>query len=77
VLASHGDSLILAGDREKLHLHIHTARPDKFFEELYRLGQVSGAKIDDMLRQYQISHERRFEIGLITDTASFPSRKAL
>lgn len=70
VLASHGDSLILAGDREKLHLHIHTARPDKFFEELYRLGQVSGAKIDDMLRQYQISHERRFEIGLITDTAS-------
>jgi len=70
VLASHGDSLILAGDREKLHIHIHTARPDRVFDELYRLGQVSGAKIDDMLRQYQVSHERRFQIGLITDTAS-------
>lgn len=70
VLAGYGDSLILAGDREKLHIHIHTARPDKVFDELYRLGQVSGAKIDDMLRQYQVSHERRFQIGLITDTAS-------
>lgn len=70
VLAQHGDSLILAGDREKLHIHIHTARPEVVFEELYRLGQVSGAKIDDMRRQYQISHQRRFEIGLITDSAS-------
>ncbi len=64
-----GDSLILAGDQEKLHLHIHTNEPEKLFEELFRLGEVSGAKVEDMLRQYQISHARKFPIGLITDSA--------
>ena len=72
-----GDSLILAGDAEKLHLHIHTNEPDKLFEELFRLGEVSGAKVEDMLRQFQISHDRKFAIGLITDSACDLPREIL
>ncbi|MDD4667255.1 MAG: DegV family protein [Candidatus Cloacimonetes bacterium] len=68
-LSSYGDSLILAGSVEKLHLHIHTNNPDALFEELFSLGQVSAAKVDDMLRQYQIANQRKYPIGLITDTA--------
>ncbi len=68
-LADHGDSLILAGDLQKLHIHIHTNDPDTFFARLFELGEVSGAKVDDMLRQYQTSHDRKYPIGLVTDTA--------
>ncbi|MBN2830450.1 MAG: DegV family EDD domain-containing protein [Candidatus Cloacimonetes bacterium] len=69
-VAKFGDSLILAGDPEKLHVHIHTNTPELLFEEFNRLGDVSGIKVDDMLRQYEISHNRKYDIGLITDTAS-------
>lgn len=68
-VGSLGDSLILAGGADKLHLHIHTNVPDSFFELLYKLGDVRGAKVDDMLRQYQVSHDRMYPIGIVTDTA--------
>lgn len=69
ILGGYGDSLILAGGEEKLHLHIHTNVPDKVFEELFKLGEVSGAKVEDMLRQYQVSHDPVFPIGIVTDSA--------
>jgi DegV family protein with EDD domain len=64
-----GDSIILAGGPDKYHLHIHTNQPDLIFDKLFNLAEVSSPKVDDMLRQYQISHERKFPIGLVTDTA--------
>lgn len=70
ILSPLGDSLIIAGSPEKLHLHIHTNEPEKVFEELFRLGDVSSAKVDDMLRQYQINHHRKYSIGIVTDSAS-------
>ncbi|MDP2401216.1 MAG: DegV family protein, partial [Actinomycetota bacterium] len=69
ILGAHGDSLILAGDTAKLHIHIHTNDPDRLFDELFMLGDVSGAKVDDMLRQHQISHQRKHSIGIVTDSA--------
>lgn len=69
LLATNGDSLILAGGREKLHIHIHCNAPEQVFELLFTLGEVSGAKVDDMLRQYQVVHARKFPIALVTDTA--------
>ncbi|MBP7310509.1 MAG: DegV family EDD domain-containing protein [Candidatus Cloacimonetes bacterium] len=65
-----GDSFIMAGGEDKLHLHIHTNEPDRVFAELFKFGEVSGAKVDDMLRQYQLSHEPTFPIGMVTDSAS-------
>ncbi len=69
IISSFGDSLILAGDQAKLHIHIHTNEPDKLFSKLFQIGEVTGTKVDDMLRQYQISHERKYPIGIVTDTA--------
>ncbi len=65
-----GDSLIVAGGANKLHIHIHTNQPDEMFNVLWVLGDVAGSKVDDMLRQYQVSHKRKYPIGLVTDTAS-------
>jgi DegV family protein with EDD domain len=64
-----GDSLMLAGGQEKLHIHIHTNEPERLFDRLFRLGELYSSKVDDMLRQYQISHDRKFPIGIVTDTA--------
>lgn len=68
-LAIQGDSLILAGSNEKLHIHIHSQRPDQVFEYLFSKGKVSSVKIDDMQRQYEISHQRKQKIGILTDSA--------
>ena len=69
IFARYGDSLILAGGNDRLHLHIHTNTPMEVQKELMKLGEVSGIKVDDMLRQYQVNHERKFPIGLVTDSA--------
>ncbi|MBI9113204.1 DAK2 domain-containing protein [Maridesulfovibrio ferrireducens] len=66
---TYGDSLIIAGSKEKMHLHIHTDSPDKFFYEVKDLATIKDIKVDDMYMQYQVSHNRRYPIGIITDSA--------
>lgn len=44
-------SLVLAGTRNKLRVHIHTDHPDEVFERCARFGAVSSQKADDMDRQ--------------------------
>ncbi|MCF7793910.1 MAG: DegV family EDD domain-containing protein [Candidatus Cloacimonetes bacterium] len=68
-LKQFGDSLIAAGSQEKLHLHIHTDRPDNLFEKVAELGNISKIKVDDMQMQYQVSHNRKYPIALVTDSA--------
>ena len=65
----YGDSLIIAGSEEKMHLHIHTNRPDKFFYEVNHIATIEDIKVDDMHMQHQVSHNRKFPIGIITDSA--------
>ncbi|MDD4308798.1 MAG: DegV family protein, partial [Candidatus Cloacimonetes bacterium] len=69
IIGSFGDSIILAGAKEKLHIHIHTKEPDKVYDTLLKLSEISYVKVDDMLRQHQISNSRKSNIGIITDTA--------
>jgi DegV family protein with EDD domain len=64
-----GDSLILAGSKEKAHFHLHSQKPEQVFGTLFDLGKVSSLKIDDMQRQYEISHARKYKIGILTDSA--------
>lgn len=68
-LKSYGDSLIAAGSPEKMHLHIHTQRPDKLIEKVQEFANISKIKVDDMQMQYQVSHQRKYPIALVTDTA--------
>lgn len=67
---TYGDSFILAGRPEKLHLHIHSNQPELLFAELHKDAEVSGVKADDMLAQYNIVHNPKAAIGLMTDSAA-------
>jgi DAK2 domain fusion protein YloV len=55
-----GDSFIVAGTSQKIHLHIHTSEPACFFSEVKNVGTISSIKVDDMHMQYQISHKRKY-----------------
>lgn len=66
----YGDSMILAGNKQKLHLHIHSNTPDKLFYELSKEAEISQVKADDMLMQYNIVNHRKYDIGLMSDTAA-------
>ncbi len=63
-----GDSLIIAGTEEKVKIHLHTNKPDEFFFYLMRYGKILQQKVDDMQRQYQVVHERKNDIALVTDS---------
>jgi DegV family protein with EDD domain len=67
---TYGDSLIIAGNSRKLHLHIHTNNPEQLFFELYKDAYVTGVKADDMLTQYNMVHNRKYTIGLMADSAA-------
>lgn len=69
LLSPLGDSIILAGGAEKMHLHIHSNAPEKVFDALQPLGLLSSIKVDDMKMQYETSHEQKYPIGIITDSA--------
>ena len=67
--AGYGDSLIVAGSTEKMHLHIHTNDPAELFYHIKDYGKIAQIKVDDMKKQYQVSHERKYPIALVTDSA--------
>jgi len=68
-LESFGDSLIVAGSERKVHVHVHTNRPADLYTQLYEYGTLLHQKVDDMRMQYEISHHRRANIAVVTDSA--------
>lgn len=46
-----GNSMVIAGTRNKLKVHIHTNEPERVFEIAARHGSVSATKADDMRQQ--------------------------
>ncbi|MBN1223065.1 MAG: DegV family EDD domain-containing protein [Candidatus Aminicenantes bacterium] len=68
-LQSSGDSAIVAGSEEKARIHIHTDMPAELFYRLKEYGSIVQIKADDMLRQYEASHERISKIALVTDSS--------
>ena len=68
-VSSLGDSLIIAGSNSNLRLHIHTNEPAKLFEILRPFGTLAFQKADDMFRQYEVAHNRKYNIALVTDSA--------
>ncbi|MFC1565621.1 DAK2 domain-containing protein [Candidatus Neomarinimicrobiota bacterium] len=65
-----GDSVVIAGSQKKLRFHIHTNEPDNLFESLRNYGNISNLKAEDMIRQFEISNEKKYPIALVTDSAS-------
>jgi DegV family protein with EDD domain len=48
LLKKHGDSLIIAGASELLHLHIHTDNPEDVEKELVLNGEIISRKVDSL-----------------------------
>jgi DegV family protein with EDD domain len=67
-IAGFGDSLVIAGSPEALRFHIHTDTPARLFHKIRRSGDIVFQKADDMLRQYEAAHARKWPIALVTDS---------
>jgi hypothetical protein len=69
ILSAHGDSVVVAGAAKASRLHVHTSHPDRLFDTLQDCGTITFQKADDMLRQSQVIHDRKWKIALVTDSA--------
>lgn len=75
IMVNYGDSMVIAGSPTKMRIHIHTDEPWKLFEELGKVGKITYKKVDDMVVQNEIASNRKYPIGLVTDsTCDIPQR---
>ena len=68
MLAPMGDSMVVAGSCERMRVHIHCDQPANIFALLARFGSIVSQKVDDMVQQHEISHNRKYSIGLVADS---------
>lgn len=68
-----GDSLIAAGDINKLRVHIHTNDPPELFIRLNKYADILEQKADDMQLQQAVKYRRNYSTAILTDSiADFP-----
>ena len=68
-----GDSLIVAGSKDRIHVHIHSNKPAQVFSMCERFGDVDEQKADDMFHQQQLLDTKNIEkrsVAIVTDSAS-------
>lgn len=63
-----GNSLVIALNRGKARIHLHTNQPAKVLSQLRAFGQPVQQKADDMLLQYEIRQQQKAKIALVTDS---------
>lgn len=63
-----GDSLIVAGNANKVRIHVHMNHPEDLFLKLRTKGRILQQKVDDMRRQYEAAHAQKYKIALVTDS---------
>lgn len=68
IMKDFGDSMVIAGSPTKMRIHIHTDQPWQLFEKISHLGTITYKKVDDMVMQNDLASNRRFDIGLVTDS---------
>ncbi len=68
LMVNYGDSMVIAGSPEKMRIHIHTDEPWNLFHDLSEIATISFQKVDDMVMQNEIASNRKFPIGLVTDS---------
>lgn len=65
-----GDSQLCQRHGDKMRFHLHCDKPWQLFNKLRGLGLISNTKVDDMLRQYQVSQQSEHRVALVTDTSA-------
>ncbi len=68
--AIESSSLVIAGTKHKVRVHIHVDNPAAAFVICEDFGAISGQKADDMLRQTHAAHGARQKVAIVTDTAA-------
>ncbi len=63
-----GDSMVVAGSEKRLRIHIHSDNPIKLFEAISKRSSITYQKVDDMVMQNEMSHNRKWPIALVTDS---------
>ncbi|MEP6883086.1 MAG: DegV family protein [Dokdonella sp.] len=68
-----GSSLVVAGTREKLRVHMHVDEPALLFDALSRFGEVRARKADDMQAQQRAAHSIGRVVVVVDSAADIPS----
>jgi len=69
-LSKHGNSIVIAGSKRKIKVHIHTDFPDTIFSLSKKYGSISSEKADDMKSQQKIVNASSGKFAVITDSAA-------
>ncbi|PLX08871.1 MAG: fatty acid-binding protein DegV [Marinilabiliales bacterium] len=67
-LADRGDSIVVAGSDDMCRIHVHTDKPAELFHDLKNFSTITFQKVDDMVRQYEVSVKRKWKIAVVTDS---------
>lgn len=70
ILLKHGNSIVVAGTKNKIKAHIHTDNPSFVFDEMKKFGTISSEKADDMKKQNKIIKNQNKSFAVITDSAA-------
>ncbi len=70
LLVNWGDSVVVAGSERKVRIHVHTNNPADLFISLREYGKITFQKVEDMVRQYESAHNRKYNIALVTDSTN-------
>ncbi|NVN94842.1 MAG: DegV family EDD domain-containing protein [Bacteroidetes bacterium] len=65
-----GDSIVIAGSSKKIRLHIHTDQAAEVFRIIAKDTTILSQKVDDMVFQNDIQHNRKWNIALATDSCA-------
>jgi uncharacterized protein len=60
--------MVVAGSEKRLRIHIHSDNPIKLFEAISKRSSITYQKVDDMVMQQEMSHNRKWPIALVTDS---------
>jgi len=69
ILDGFGDSMVIAGAKNKMRIHIHTDTPWLLFEKISDMGTVIAQKVDDMVMQNEVASNARFKTAIVTDSS--------
>lgn len=70
LLQQHGDSVVVTGNERLCRFHLHTKKPSVVFNRLLDYGTIQYPKVDDMQRQFEVMHQRKHSIALVTDSSA-------
>lgn len=69
-LSTFGDSVVITGHDRLCRFHVHTNHPEAVFTYIRTQGLIEQPKVDDMLQQFNLWHQKKESIALVTDSSA-------